>query len=40
MLIDAPGVEDLDEKGKGGGDFVLTDDNAQEVLKLINQINR
>lgn len=45
MLIDAPGVE---EKGKGGssgksGDDVeiaLTDDNAAEIMNLINRMNR
>ena len=40
MLIDAPGVEDIDEKSKGSGDIVLTDDNAGEILKMINRINR
>lgn len=44
MLIDAPGVE---EKGKGrssgsSGDveIALTDDNAAQVIDLINRINR
>lgn len=44
MLIDAPGVE---EKGKGGSsggsgdvEIALTDDNAAEIMNLINKINR
>lgn len=44
MLIDAPGVE---EKGKGSGSgttddvqIALTDDNAAEVMNLINKYNR
>ncbi|MBD5228869.1 MAG: hypothetical protein HDS69_02340 [Bacteroidales bacterium] len=46
MLIDAPGVE---EKSKGGGssgksgddvEIALTDDNAAEIMNLINRINR
>lgn len=40
MLIDAPGVEDIDEKSKGSGDIVLTDNNADKILELINKINR
>lgn len=39
MLIDAPGVEDIDNKD-GGADMVLTDDNADDVLAMINRINR
>nr|DAY62858.1 MAG TPA: hypothetical protein [Caudoviricetes sp.] len=39
MLIDAPGVEDVDPKNKGC-DIVLTDDNADQVLAMINRINR
>lgn len=39
MLIDAPGVEDIDPK-TGTGDIVLTDDNADQVLAMINSINR
>lgn len=47
MMIDAPGIDD---KGKGsttpgtsGGDdteIALTDENAAEVMDLINRINR
>lgn len=45
MLIDAPGVED---KGKGSSsgssgddtEIALTDDNAAQVMDLINRINR
>lgn len=44
MLIDAPGVE---EKGKSGSrsdgdttEIALTDENAAEVMDLINRINR
>ena len=46
MLIDAPGVE---EKGKSGGssgksgddvEIALTDDNAAEIMNLINRMNR
>lgn len=40
MLIDAPGVEDIDPKNDTGGDIVLTDDNADQVLAMINRINR
>lgn len=39
MLIDAPGVEDTESK-KESGDIVLTDDNADEILAMINRINR
>lgn len=39
MLIDAPGVEDEDTT-KGDTEIVLTDDNADEVMKLINKLNR
>lgn len=39
MLIDAPGVEDTDSK-TSGGDLVLTDDNADQILAMINRINR
>lgn len=39
MLIDAPGVEDVDPKNSGGN-IVLTDDNADQVLAMINRINR
>lgn len=41
MLIDAPGVDEAqDGSGKGDTEIVLTDNNADEVLKLINSINR
>jgi len=39
MLIDAPGVEDIDKK-KGDRQIKLTQDNAQEVLNMINKFNR
>lgn len=39
MLIDAPGVEDEDTK-KEDAEIVLTDDNADEVMKIINSFNR
>ena len=39
MLIDAPGVEDEDTK-KEHTEIVLTDDNADEVMKIINSFNR
>lgn len=39
MLIDAPGVEDEDTK-KEYTEIVLTDDNADEVMKIINSFNR
>lgn len=39
MLIDAPGVEEIDPKNPGG-DMVLTDDNADQILAMINRINR
>ena len=41
MLIDAPGVEDIDPKNDGsGGDIVLTDDNRDQIIEMINRINR
>lgn len=40
MLIDAPGVEDDEDTKKENTEIVLTDDNADEVMKLINSINR
>lgn len=40
MLIDAPGVEDDEDTKKEDTEIVLTDDNADEVMKLINSINR
>lgn len=40
MLIDAPAVEDVEANKEGSGDIVLTDDNAGEILKMINRINR
>lgn len=40
MLIDAPGVEDIDPKTGAGSDIVLTDDNADQILAMINRINR
>lgn len=40
MLIDAPGVEDVDPKNGSGGDIVLTDDNADQIIEMINRINR
>lgn len=39
MLIDAPGVEDTGAK-PGDKEISLTDDNANEVLDLINKLNR
>ena len=39
MLIDTPGVEDEDTK-KEDTEIVLTDDNADEVMKIINSFNR
>ena len=39
VLIDAPGVEDEDTK-KEDTEIVLTDDNADEVMKIINSFNR
>lgn len=39
MLIDAPRVEDEDTK-KEDTEIVLTDDNADEVMKIINSFNR
>ena len=39
MPIDAPGVEDEDTK-KEDTEIVLTDDNADEVMKIINSFNR
>ena len=39
MLIDAPGVEEEDTT-KNDTEIVLTNDNADEVMKLINNLNR
>jgi len=39
MLIDAPGVEDATAK-HGDTQIRLTDDNANEVLNMINRLNR
>ncbi len=39
MLIDAPGVEDAESKAESG-DFILTDDNADEIMAMINRMNR
>lgn len=41
MLIDAPTIDDDDTEGKPQDqEFALTDDNAAEVLQMINSINR
>lgn len=43
MLIDAPGVEEKGKSGSSSGDtteIALTDENAAEVMDLINRINR
>lgn len=41
MLIDAPGVEEMESKDKGDDTAIaLTDDNADEVMNLINQLAR
>lgn len=44
MLIDAPGIEDTkgNKPGHSGEDaeIVLTEDNAAEVMNLINRMNR
>lgn len=40
MIIDAPGVEDEEDSTKGDTEIVLTDENADEVLRMINNINR
>jgi hypothetical protein len=37
-LIDAPNVDT--DTDKNGEDIVITDDNAEEVLKQINKLNR
>jgi hypothetical protein len=39
MLIDAPSVEETDTKHKDT-QVRLTEDNANEVLNMINRINR
>lgn len=39
MLIDAPSVEETDAK-PGDTQIKLTDDNAKEVLNMINRLNR
>jgi hypothetical protein len=38
MLIDAPGIDD--KKKAGETTIELTDDNADEVLAMINRLNR
>ncbi len=45
MLIDAPGIEEKDKGGTSGKpgkdvEIALTDDNAAEIMNLINRINR
>lgn len=46
MLIDAPGVEEKEGNGGRSGssgsdvEIALTDDNAAQVMDLINRINR
>lgn len=41
MLIDAPGVEETEGKGKGDDtEIALTDDNAEQLMNLINSRNR
>nr|DAL10075.1 MAG TPA_asm: hypothetical protein [Caudoviricetes sp.] len=44
MLIDAPGVEEKGKSGSSSGgdttEIALTDENAAEVMDLINRINR
>lgn len=39
MIIDAPGVEDTDPKDKEAT-IALTDDNADQIMNMINRINR
>lgn len=39
MLIDAPSVDEDDEK-TGDNNITLTDSNADEVMAMINSINR
>lgn len=39
MLIDAPGVEDTEGK-PGDTQITLTDENAADVLRMINKLNR
>jgi len=39
MLIDAPGVEDTGAK-PGDTQVELTDENADEIMQLINKANR
>lgn len=47
MLIDAPGIDDKGKgsttPGKSGGDdteIALTDDNAEQLMNLMNSRNR
>lgn len=40
MLIDAPSPGDEGGAGSQGSEFELTDDNAQEVMRMIDSINR
>lgn len=47
MMIDAPGVEETGSSdGKAGGsggddtEIALTDDNAEQLMNLINRRNR
>ena len=39
MIVDAPGAEEEDTK-PGTTEVVLTEENAGEVLDLINKLNR
>ena len=38
MLIDAPGIEEKDKKAPV--ELALTDDNAGEVMELLNSFNK
>lgn len=46
MMIDAPGVEDKGKGGSSGGsvgddtEIALTDENAEQLMNLINSRNR
>lgn len=40
MLIDAPGVEEKGKAKEGNLEMTLTDDNAGDIMELLNSFNK
>ena len=40
MLIDAPGVEEKGKTKEGGVEMAFTDENAGEIMELLNSFNK